>query len=176
MIESNINESFPISVTLMDENTSQLISGQTVYYDIRMIDDLALTPPINGTLVESTVESGIYKRAISIPLAGTYICYITCSGFFTNSEDIVINEESPVDVAKYNLPHNISVVDVVRTNSVASASQLGRNVALGNTDYITTLVKRDSDLDWSNPVSSGNAYAHYLSTSTDLPYKMGGDN
>jgi hypothetical protein len=95
MIESNINESFPISVTLVDENTSQLISGQTVSYDIRMINDLALTPPINGILSESAVESDIYKKALSIPSAGTYICYLTCSGFFTNSEDIVINEESP---------------------------------------------------------------------------------
>lgn len=175
MIESNINESFPISVTLVDENTSQLISGQTVSYDIRMINDLALTPPINGILSESVVESGIYKKALSIPSAGTYICYITCSGFFTNSEDIVINEESPVDVAKYNLPHNISVTEVVRANSVGTASQIARKVPLGNTDYIMTLVKRDTDSNWDNPVSSGNSYAYYNSIEENLPYMMGGE-
>lgn len=174
MIEANINESFPISVTLLDEGNSQLISGQVVSYDIRMLDDLALTPPISGVLVESTVESGVYKKAFSLPSAGAYICYITCSGFFTNSEDILINEYDTTEVAKYNLPYNISVIDVNRTESPGSASQIARNVPLGKTDYITTLIKRDADLDWSNPVSSGNSYAHYTSIADNLPYKMGG--
>lgn len=174
MIEANINESFPVSVTLLDEESAQLVSGQTVTYDIRYFDDSILSPPVSGTLYESTVEGGIYKAEISLPIAGTYICYATCSGFFSSSEDIVINAENCIDVAKYTLPHNISVIDVQRTNTSGTLSQIARNVPIGKTDYIVTLVKRDIDLDWSNPVSSGTSYAHYTSLSDNLPFMMGG--
>jgi len=175
MIEVTVDEPFPISVTLIDEESPQLVSGKLVSYDVRTLDDLVLSPPVSGILLESTVEPGVYKKAISLPLSGAYMCYVTCSGFFTNSEDILVNDCDVSEVVKYTLPYNVSVIDVTRDNVTASASQLSRKVALGNTDYITTLVKRDYDLDWSNPVSSGNSYAHYSSTTTDLPYKMGGE-
>lgn len=177
MIEANINESFPVSVTLLDEETSQLITGKTVMYDIRTIDDFVLSPPVSGTLVESTVEGGIYKAEISLPEEGTYICYATCSGFLASSEEIVINSDSILEAVKYNLPHNISVIDIPRTtlSGTATPSQLARNVPEGKTDYIVTLVKRDSDLDWNNPVSSGTSYAHYTSINSELPFMMGGE-
>ena len=174
MINANINESFPISVTLLDEDSSQLVPGQVVTYNVRNFDDSELSPPVNGTLVESTVEGGIYKKELSLTSAGAYVCYITCSGFYTSSEDIVISVEDVAEVAKYSLPYNISVVDVIRTETSPTASQTARNVPLGKTDYITTLVKRDTDVDWSAPVSSGNAYAHYQYITDNLPYKMGG--
>ena len=174
MINANINESFPISVTLLDEDSSQLVPGQVVTYNVRNFDDSELSPPVNGTLVESTVEGGIYKKELSLTSAGAYVCYITCSGFYTSSEDIVISEGDSTEVAKYSLPYNISVIDVTRTGSSPNASQIARKVPLGKTDYITTIIKRDTDTDWSNPVSSGNAYAHYYSIADELPYKMGG--
>lgn len=177
MIEANINESFPVSVTLLDEETSQLIAGKTVVYDIRTIDDLVLSPPVSGTLTESIVEGGIYKAEVSLPEAGTYICYATCSGFLASSEEIIINGENAIDVAKYNLPHNISVIDVPRSTSSEdmTPSQIARKVPEGKTDYIITLIKRESDLDWSNPVSSGTSYAHYTSINSELPFMMAGE-
>lgn len=173
MIEATKNELFPITVSLFDEETATLIAGQEVVYDIRYINDTPLSPPISGTLTESSVEGGIYKTEVSLPTAGSFICYAFCTGFITSTEDIVINDESAVEVAKYNLPHNISVIDVVRTDD-SNPSQLSRNVPLGKTDYIVTLIKRDDDLDWSNPVSSGTSYAHYTLQDQDRPYMMGG--
>lgn len=177
MIEANKNESFPITVSLFDDLEAELVTGKTVSYDIRTIDDQLLSPPISGSLTESTVESGIYKTELSIPSAGNFICYATCSGFITSTEDIIINEESCAEVSKYNLPHNISVIDVPRTTAsgAVTASQLARKVPLGKTDYIVTLIKADSDSDWTNPVSSGVSYAHYSSVTDDLPYMMGGE-
>lgn len=176
MIEANKNESFPISVSLVDDGLAELVAGQVVSYDVRTVDDLPLLPPISGTLDESTVEAGIYKKEISIPDSGSFICYATCSGFVSSTEEIVINEVSPIEISKYNLPYNISVIDVPRTTTsgAATPSQTARNVPIGKTDYIVTLVKRDGDLDWTDPVSSGTSYAHYTSVGTDLPYMMGG--
>lgn len=175
MIEANINEYFPISVSLVDEASAQLVTGQVVTYDIRTFDDVILSPPVSGTLVESEIEGGIYKAEISLPEAGVYTCYATCSGFFSGSEDIVISSESYTDIAKYSLPHNISVIDVPRTSTSGTASQTIRNVAIGNTDYIVTIVKRDTDINWNNPVASGVNYAWYDSMEANLPYMMGAE-
>lgn len=177
MIEANKNEMFPITVTLLDEEVAQLVASQTVSYDIRTMDDLELIPPVSGTLTESTVEGGIYKTQLSLPEAGTYICYATCSGFFTNSDEIVVREESVIEVAKRNYPHNLSVIDVVRTTADAdrTPSQILRNVPPGKTDYITTFVKSDSDSGWDFPVASGTVFAWYESSEANLPYMMGAE-
>lgn len=173
MIEANKNEAFPITVSLLDEGLAELVSGKEVLYDVRYINDAPLTPPISGVLEESTVVSGIYKKEISIPEAGVYICYATCSGFLTSTEDIVISAENVIEVSKYNLPYNTSVIDVPR-NGVSTPSQTARNVPDGKTDYIVTIIKHDTALDWSNPVSSGTSYAHYRTINDSLPYMMGG--
>jgi len=176
MIEANKNELFPVTVSLIDDNELGLVSGKEVNYDIRNINDAPLSPPISGSLVESSVEGGIYKKEVSIPKSGSYICYATCSGFVSSTESIIINEENLFELSKRNLPYNTSVIDVVRTTGSGNttASQMVRNVPINKTDYIVTLIKNDDDLDWSNPVSSGISYAHYLSTEDDLPYMMGG--
>lgn len=176
MIETNKNELFPITVTLYDETTAELVSNKTVTYDIRTIDDDFLSPPLSGTLMESSVEMGIYKTEVSIPTPGTYICYATCSGFVAGYEDIVVNNDSIIEFTKANLPHNTSVMDVPRTTASGdmTSSQISRNVPFGKTDYIVTKIKRDEDSDWSDPVSSGISYAHYVSTEDRLPYMMGG--
>ena len=176
MIETNKNELFPITVSLIDEVLATLATGQTVTYDIRTIDDLVLSPPVSGSLNESSVEGGIYKTEVSIPTAGIYVCYATCSGFITSTEEIKVNEENIIDVSKYSLSYNTSVIDVPRTTAsgAMTASQISRNVPLGRTDFITTLIKRATDLDWSNPVSSGTSYAHYKSISEELPFMIGG--
>lgn len=177
MIEANKNEQFPITVSLIDEDTAELVTNQVVTYDVRTINDLVLSPPVSGSLSESAVEGGIYKTQISLSEAGIYICYASCSGFLAGTEEIVISDENIYEVTKSNRPHNMSVIDVPRSTSNGSetASQLSRKVPLGKTDYIITLIKNEDDDNWDNPVSSGVSYAHYSSVSDDLPYMMAGE-
>lgn len=173
MIRVDKNEVFPISVALIDENTGQMATGQTVYYDIRDMNDLPLSPPIAGTLPESAVEPGIYLKDESIPIDGQYIIYATCSGFTTNTEEIIVNPESIYDLEKQNRHYNISVEDVVRTNAIATPSQTVRKVALGNSDYTITRIKYDHQTTWSGTTTSGIVYAWYRDESDRIPYKMG---
>jgi len=65
MIRVNIGESFIITVALWDEDTGLNASGRTVYYDVRDVNDTALSPPLNGVLPESTTESGIYRKSFN---------------------------------------------------------------------------------------------------------------
>ena len=176
MIRINQGEQFPILVSLLDESSGSLSSGKTVYYDIRDILDNQLSPPVSGTLTESTIEPGIYKTTATIDLAGTYVIYCTCSGFLSNTEEVIVNQENIYDVTKQNRVYNTYVEDVVRTTASGSgtASQIARKVGYGKTDYIITKIKEDADASWDNPVSSGIAYAHYNSMADDLPYKMSG--
>jgi len=177
MIEANKNESFPITVSLIDDVTAELVADQTVTYDVRTIDDALLSPPVSGSLSESTVEGGIYKTQLSLPDSGAYICYATCSGFLAGTEEIIINNENIYEVTKANRPHNFSIIDIPRitASGTPNPSQIYRKVPPGRTDYIVTLIKNDSDLNWDNPVSSGISYAHYESVSSELPYMMGGE-
>ena len=180
MIRVDKNEQFIITVALYDENTNQNISGQTVYYDIRDASDNSLSPPAAGTMDESSVESGIYKSVVAsgIPTAGNYIIYATCSGFNTNIEELIVNEENIYEVAKQTQNYNISVEDVVRTtvSGAGTGTQDLRNVPTGRTDYLLTWIKSDDAVDWSNPVASGISYAWYKTMSDTTPYKMGGES
>jgi hypothetical protein len=173
MIRVDKNEVFPILVSLIDETTGQLSSGQTVYYDIRDMDDNPLSPPLAGTLSESAVEPGIYRGEESISLDGRYVVYATCSGFITNTEEILVNPESIYDLTKQNRHYNISVEDVLRENAVATASQTIRKVGLGQSDYTITRIKYDSDTTWSGTTTSGVIYAWYRNEGDCAPYKMG---
>lgn len=176
MLRADKNEYFPISVVLLDEYTGELVSGQTVYYDIRDADtDDPLFPTINGTVPESVVESGIYTIVESIPTAGEYIVYTTCSGFVSNTDEIIINEENIYELTKQIRHYNISVEDVQRTNVTPTTSQTARNVPLNQTDYIITKIKLDTDPDWDGTVASGIVYAHYRLITDSLPYMMGDD-
>jgi len=176
MIRVDIGEQFPIIVSLIDEQTGQNASGQTVNYDIRDTDDNPLSPTLAGTLTESSVEPGIYRTTIvsGISDPGIYIIYATCSGFTTNTEELIVNPESIYEVTKQTQNYNVSVEDVVRTGG-PTASQIVRNVPEGKTDYIITRIKANDASDWSSPTSSGNIYAWYHSTSDNLPYKMGSE-
>lgn len=169
MIRVTINEVFPVAVSLVDETTGQAATGKTVYYDIRkQPSDTSLSPPAAGVLVESSVEQGIYNTLESISESGTFIIYATCSGFISNTEEIIVAPE-------YNRHYNTSVEDVVRTSSTPTASQTVRKVGLGNTDYIVTRIKPDHAADWSDPATvSGVVYAHYRDEGDDVPYYMGG--
>lgn len=175
MIRVNESESFPITVSLLDESSLSLATGQTVAYDIRQMDDNPLAPPINGTLTESTVEPGIYKTTATINDYGLYLVYATCSGFLSNTEEVVVNEKNVYDITESNRHYNISVEDIPRTTASGSetASQITRKVPFGVTDYITTKIKADDAADWSNPVSSGIVYAWYNVVTDTNPYKMG---
>ncbi|HLD90946.1 MAG TPA: hypothetical protein VI911_08040 [Patescibacteria group bacterium] len=174
MIRANVGENFPILVSLFNEEDSSLASGETVYYDVRRIDDSALIPPINGTLIESTVEAGLYKTAVSIDEAGIFICYATCSGFLTSSEEILVNEQNIYNIVNNTRHYNISVEDVLRLNATPTASQTARNVPLNKTDYVITKIKSDDASDWSSPVASGTVHAHYRTSTDTVPYLMGG--
>ncbi len=174
MIKANLNEDFPILVSLFDEETQSLSSGQQVDYDIRYLDDTALYPPISGTLAESTIEHGLYKTALSIPEPGIFICYATCSGFISSTEEIIIEELNVYELVNNNHHYNISVENVIREGVAPNPSQTSRNVALNDTDYVITRIKADSSLDWTDPVASGIVYAHYRTNDTTIPYMMGG--
>lgn len=176
MIRVDKGETFPITVALWDECTCENASGQTVHYDVRDVSDAPLVPVINGIMDESTVTSGIYKTVLTIDTAGEYVCYATCPGFYDSSEEIIVNPENIYTLVKQNRHYNLSVEDVVRTNAVATASQTIRNVALNKTDYILTVIKGDSDNDWSATTVSGIAYAWYISTDHNVPFKIGGPN
>ena len=175
MIRADIDERFVVVVALWDEVTGVNASGRTVYYDIRDEADTPLSPPMNGALPESTVVSGIYKKAMSINTPGEYVCYATCDEFYSNTEEIIINPENIYNLTKSNRNYNISVEDVPRNNAVANASQTVRKVPLGSTDYIITYVKSDDEEDWDSTTSSGVSYAHYRSITDSLPYKMADD-
>jgi hypothetical protein len=174
MLRVDVGESFPISVALWDEDTGLNASGRTVYYDIRDTSDNALSPPVNGVLPESTTESGIYRKELTVNTPGKYICYATSIGFYSSTEEIIVNPESIYDLVKQTRYYNISVEEVLRTNATANASQISRNVGLNKTDYIVNILKGDVDSDWSGATTSGIVYAHYRSITDGLPYKMGG--
>ena len=174
MIRVDISEQFPILASVVDESTGTLSTGQIVYYDIRDMSDNPLSPPVSGTLTESVVEPGIYSTTESLSTDGQYIVYATCSGYITNTEDVIVNAENIYTLVKQNRHYNISVEDVVRVNVVPTASQTARNVDIGDTDYITSVIKRDDDSDWSGDVITGVVYAWYKSLSDNTPYKMGG--
>lgn len=175
MIEANKGSAFPITVSLVDDLRGELVSNQVVTYNVRTINDVVLSPTVTGTLLESTVEEGIYKTELSINGSGSYICYVTCSGFITSTENIVINEENIYEITKENRTYNTSVVDVKRTSVSGTVSQLNRKVDVGNTDYVVTVIKHDGDYGWNAPVASGVNFAWYESLETALPYMMSGE-
>lgn len=167
-------EPFIVTVALWDESTGKNASGQIVYYDVRDENDSPLTPAISGTLMESTVTSGIYITTLTIDIPGNYICYATASSFYSSSEEVIVNQESIYDITKQTQSYNISVEDVLRTTVSGNASQTARNVPLNKTDYLITWIKADDDVDWANPVTSGTIFAWYKNISDSLPYKMSG--
>lgn len=177
MIRVDIEESFSITVSLVNELTSTLTSGATVTYDVRDSSDAILSPPVSGTLTESTVTPGIYKELLSIPTSGNYICYANSTGFITSTEEILVSEVSVDNVAtlvRQTYHHNISVEDVLRTEQTPNASQTARNVPKGRTDYVITRIKDEADLDWETTTTSGKSYAWYDDVAAVVPYKMGG--
>lgn len=173
MIRVDENEQFPIVVQLVDEENGVLASGYTVYYDIRDLSDNPLAPPVSGTLMESTVEPGIYRGETSISDSGRYVIYATCSGFLSNIEEVLVNPESIYELTKQNRHYNISVEDVIRTNVVPTTSQTVRKVGLGQSDYTITRIKKDTDSTWSGTTTSGIIYAWYRDEGDCAPYKMG---
>jgi len=176
MIRVDRYEQFPILVQLVDEQAGTLATGQTVYYDIRnATDDSSLFPPVAGTLTESLVEPGLYRTVIDgIPAGGQYLIYATCSGFITNSEELIVNPENIYELTKQNRHYNISVEDVIRENTTPTASQTTRKVPLGRTDYVLTWIKYDDEEDWCDTTTSGITYAWYRDVTDTVPYKMGG--
>lgn len=174
MIRTDIGESFPIVAIVYDESTQQLIGGQTVYYDLRYSNDTPLSPTVAGTLPESSVETGVYRKLLTLSGSGEYICYVTCSGYASNVEDIIVNQENIYSLVKDNRNYNIGVEDIIRTNDPPTASQTIRKVPFNKTDYIVTIIKGDDDDDWGNTTVSGLVFAWYKNVTDNAPYKMGG--
>jgi hypothetical protein len=163
-----------ITVGLIDEGTGQYVSGQTVAYDVRWgHTDASLTPDVNGNMTESSVQAGIHRVSLSLPNDGEYICYTTCSGFTTGTEEIIVNPESIYDLAKQNRHYNISVEDVIRTTVSGTYSQTVRKVPYLKTDYIITKIRKDGYTDWDHPTTvTGYTYAWYRSVTDEVPYLM----
>jgi len=178
MIRVNTGEYFPILVSLVDEASGTNASGEVVYYDIRHDDDSILTPPVSGTLTESTTEPGIYRTTISLPDPGEYIIYASCedSDYLSNIEGVIVNPENIYTLVKQTRQYNLSVEDILRTNVSGTASQILRNVDVGQTDYLINRMKRDNEFDWNGAtVASGSVYAWYRTLEDDIPYKMSDD-
>jgi len=92
VIRVNVSELFTITATLIDETTGLVYSDGEILYDIRQQpDDLPLSPALYGLLVESDIIQGIYSVTLSINEAGSYIAYITCSGFTPSIEEIIVD-------------------------------------------------------------------------------------
>lgn len=173
MIRVDVSETFPIIVSLVDESTGTLATAETVTYDVRDSSDNPLSPPINGTMTESTVASGIYKATATINTSGNYVVYASATGYNTNTEEIIVNPENVYDLVKQSRHYNIGVKDVVRTSAVPTASQAIRNVPYAKTDFVITKIKSDTDPNWSGPTTpSGVVYAWYNDVEDLAPYKM----
>lgn len=169
MIRTNTSEIFVLTVTLFDDLYNTNVSNQSITYDVRKQPyDTPISPPVYGVLEESTVVAGVYKKELVIDYPGTYIAYITCSGFSPNAEEIIVLHD-------YKKQYNISVEDVPRVSEVPTTSQTNRRVGLGKTDYIITKLKPDNSLTWDHPDTiSGVTFAHYRDYTDDAPYLMGG--
>lgn len=131
MIRADINENFMISVALWDETTGENASGKIVYYDMRDNDDVVLSPAVNGVLIESTVTSGIYSEELSIGEPGGYICYTTCSGFFSGQEEIIINSDNIYDL----VDQNYNELQDIQTKQAKILGLSHENVYIDNTAY-----------------------------------------
>lgn len=176
LLRADKNEKVVLTAALIDESTGNFVPGEVVHYDVRKAeDDSVLSPAIDGILTESTVKQGIYKTMLSIPDAGVYLCYTSCSGFLTATEDLIINTENIYSLVKQGRNYNISVEDVIRTSTIPTASQTSRKVPQGQTDFIITRIRNDEDNDWNSTTVSGVVYAHYRSTIDILPYRMGSE-
>lgn len=169
MIKINTSEVFVLTVSLLDDLYNSNVSNQNVIYDVRKQPyDISANPPIYGILEESTIVAGVYKKELLIDYPGTYIAYITCSGFSPNAEEIVVSHD-------YKKQYNISVEDVPRVSEVPTTSQTNRRVGLGKTDYIITKLKPDNSLTWDHPDTiSGVTFAYYRDYEDNVPYLMGG--
>jgi hypothetical protein len=174
MIRVDKNELFVITVGLIDEATGEYVPGQTVNYDIRIgHNDASLSPTVAGTMIESSVQLGVHRVRLSLPNDGEYICYTTCSGFTTGTEEIIVNPESIYDLAKQNRHYNISVEDVIRTTVSGTYSQTVRKVPYMRTDYVITRIRKDGYTDWDHPTTvTGTTYAWYRNETDLVPYKM----
>jgi hypothetical protein len=115
-----------------------------------------------------------YKADISgLASAGEYTA--TLSGI---QEDLDNPDQYKADVSifaldimklvKQNRQWNMST-----ENIVAASGIVGRNVAIGKTDYIVIKIKEDSALDWSGPIREEKIYAWYKNMGDSSPYYMG---
>lgn len=175
MLQVEVNESFPLTVTMTGDSIDDIVTGLTVNYDVREFPgDVSLVPPKIGVLSESAVVSGVYSTILSISSAGNYIIYVTCAGFFSGVEEVLVVDNNAISTSAASFHYNLSVENVLRTSTTPSASQIIRKVPLGKTDYVITKIKRDHDVDWSSPISQGSVYAWYKDEHDKVPYKMGG--
>jgi hypothetical protein len=92
VIRAYASESFPITVALED-----ISSGQTVLYDIRQqVDDIPLSPPLSGVLPESDSIPGVYTTTVTIDEVGSYFVYVSCQGFLSEADEIIIEQSEEV--------------------------------------------------------------------------------
>jgi hypothetical protein len=108
MIRAGVSEIFPITATLIDEINSVVSTGNVVLYEIRQQpNDTPLTPILSGVFVESATTPGIYIATLVINEIGSYVVYVSCSGFTTSTEEIIIEAVSTPFIG-CNVPEVIS--------------------------------------------------------------------
>jgi hypothetical protein len=109
MINANASDNFPISATLVDDD-GVLDSGKVVSYSIRLLDDSVVK---TGLLVESSIDSGIYSSIVSLD-KGSYMCYVSCDGYNTSAEEILINAVSDVSDSVWAHSTAVALTDNVK--------------------------------------------------------------
>jgi len=115
VIRVHTSDSFPVTSTIIDEFNNQ-VSGESIYFDVRYMDDSYLVPPNTGKFVESTIASGIYVANITIDSPGSYVCYVTCSGFSTTAKEVLVEEKRLAELVwEHDTAQNlINSIDFIR--------------------------------------------------------------
>lgn len=163
MIKVGVNEQFSITAALVDEDS--MGHGLVVNY---VIEDAGGAYVDGGVLDENLMHNGIYCKYVSLASPGKYRVFYESVGYPTGVEDVTVSQDTLAELVKQNRQGNIAVKNILAISDI-----LARNVAVGKTNYIIIYVKRDSDLDWSSPVSEKRIYAHYKNLGDDNPYYMG---
>jgi len=163
MITVDVNELFYLTVVLVD--SMSMGTGEVVNYTV---EDSTNSVVSSGILDESNTYLGTYTKELSLPSYGDYIAYFYADSYPTGMEYIKVKEEALSELIKQNRQTNMSAENVFAQQDIPD-----RNVEAGKTDYVIIRIKRDDDVDWSNPVTERRMYAWYAQMGDEQPVYMG---
>lgn len=94
MIRANINEQVPITVSLLDDSSGEMVGGESVTYEAREHSSDPLFPAyMSGTLDESEHTTGVYHKLLAFPEPGHFVVYVTCSGYSSDAENVWVDND-----------------------------------------------------------------------------------